>query len=40
MDPQVKPGSGKLTLAAANSYFGVTTVSNGTLFINGDNTAE
>ncbi len=35
----VKLGSGTLTLNATNTYFGTTTVSNGTLVINADNAA-
>ena len=35
----VKQGSGTLTLAATNTYFGTTTVSNGALVINGGNSA-
>lgn len=35
----VQIGSGTITLPAANTYSGSTTVSNGTLFINGNNSA-
>lgn len=33
----VKEGAGTLTLTASNSYYGYTTVSNGTLIVNGEN---
>lgn len=36
----VKEGAGVLTLTASNSYYGYTTVSNGTLLVNGDNWAS